>query len=401
MALAAALVALGGGCQTPQRSISVDDLMARKSAVLRGAQDEIDRVEASSNRRIESEYRAASMQPGAPPQSHDVLVLSGGGAFGAFGAGFLSGWGSVTDPELARPQFDRVAGISTGALIAPYAFIGTPASYETLVAEYENPGENWVRRRGLVPILPGNVSLYDVSELRRHIRGAVKPDFVAGLAEGAEEDRVLVVGATNVDYGIFRVWDAARIARDAPGDEAAEEIARVLSASSAIPGAFPPVEIDDLLFVDGAAAMQVVGGMDDRSWLYEPRGGAGESWQAEAPVRVRVWIIVNQKLRPDPMLVQSRWTTIAARSLSILLRTSMLESLQDAETVMALLDARPEFDAVFRYVAIPQDFEIPDSDRMFDPRMMRALVELGRRMGADPSSWRTQALQPAAPYRMD
>ncbi len=399
--IAAALVALGGACQTPQRRISVDDLMAQKSTVLREARDEIDRAEASSNRRIEAEYRAASTDPSAPAQSYDVLVLSGGGAFGAFGAGFLSGWGSVADPELARPHFDRVAGISTGALIGSYAFIGTPASYESLVAEYENPGKNWVRRRGLIPILPGNVSLYDVSEFRRHVRGAVNPDFVAGLAEGAAEDRVLIVGATNVDYGIFRVWDAARIARDSPDDEAAEEIASILSASSAIPGAFPPVEIDQLLYVDGAAAMQVVGGMDDRGWLYGSSGDSSEPWQGEAPIRVRVWIIVNQKLRPDPMLVQSRWTTIAARSLSILLRTSLLESLQDAETVMQLLNARPEYDAILRYVAIPQDFEIPESDRMFDPKTMRALVELGRRMGADPSSWRTRALQPGAPYRMD
>ena len=71
-----------------------------------------------------------------------------------------------------------------------------------------------------------------------------------------------------------------------------------------------------------------------------------------------------------------------------------------SETVTALLNARPEFDAVLRYVAIPQDFEIPDSDRMFDPHTMRALVELGRRMGANPSSWRTQAPQPGAPFRV-
>ena len=153
--------------------------------------------------------------------------------------------------------------------------------------------------------------------------------------------------------------------------------------------------------MDGAAAMQVVGGMDDRSWLYDVPADSAETREGEAPLRVRVWIVVNQKLRPDPMLVQSRWAAIAARSLSILLRTAMLESLQDTETVVALLNARPEFDVALRYVAIPQDFEIPDTGRMFDPKTMRALVELGRRMGADPSSWRTQALQPGAPYRMD
>ena len=76
----------------------------------------------------------------------------------------------------------------------------------------------------------------------------------------------------------------------------------------------------------------------------------------------------------------------------------MLERIQDLESLFALIDARPEFDAVFRYVAIPQEFEIPGSDQMFDARTMRALVELGRRMGADPSSWRTRALLPGAPF---
>jgi hypothetical protein len=79
----------------------------------------------------------------------------------------------------------------------------------------------------------------------------------------------------------------------------------------------------------------------------------------------------------------------------------MLQSIQDGETYVALINARPEFDAVLRYVAIPQDFEIPDGDGIFDSRTMRALVELGRRMGADPESWRTEALRPGAPFPVD
>jgi hypothetical protein len=375
--------------------------MARRSSLLGDAQAEIERFGASGERRIEGEYRAAMAAPDAPRQSHDVLILSGGGAFGGFGAGFLDGWGSVSDPEFARPHFDQVSGISTGALIAPYAFIGSPAAYETLVAEYQNPGSDWVRRRGLIPFLPGNVSLYDVSELRRHIRDAVTPELVADLAEGSDEDRVLIAGAASLDYGILRVWDLARIARESPLDDAVDEIASILTASSAIPGAFPPVEIDDLLYVDGGTAMQVVGGIEDRSSLYAPDGPSVGFELEGPPVRIRAWIIVNQKLRSDPKVVDSRWTSIANRSLDILLRTSMLQSIQDGETYVAFLDGRPDLDAVLRYVAIPQDFEVPDSDQMFDARTMRALVELGRRMGADPSSWRTEALRPGAPFPPD
>jgi hypothetical protein len=147
--------------------------------------------------------------------------------------------------------------------------------------------------------------------------------------------------------------------------------------------------------------MQVVGGLEDRSSLYAPDGPSVGFELEGPPVRIRVWIIVNQKLRSDPKVVSSRWTSIATRSLDILLRTSMLQSLQDGETYVALLDGRPELDAVLRYVAIPQDFEVTDSDQMFDARTMRALVELGRRMGANPRSWRTEALRPGAPFPTD
>jgi hypothetical protein len=112
-------------------------------------------------------------------------------------------------------------------------------------------------------------------------------------------------------------------------------------------------------------------------------------------------MIVNQKLRSDPKVVRSRWTSIAARSLEILLRTSMLQSIQDGETYAAFIDRRPEFDAVLRYVAIPQDFKVPEGDQIFDARTMRALVELGRQMGADRRSWRTGALRPGVPFPID
>jgi hypothetical protein len=96
-------------------------------------------------------------------------------------------------------------------------------------------------------------------------------------------------------------------------------------------------------------------------------------------------------LRSDPQVVRSRWTSVVARSLNVLLRTSMLERTQDLESYGALLNARPEFDLEFRYVAIPLDFEIPDSDQMFDAPTMRALVDLGRRMGGGSSRGRREA----------
>ena len=226
--------------------------------------------------------------------------------------------------------------------------------------------------------------------------------ILVAVAIGAEAaaNRQLLIGATNVDYGLLRVWDLAQLASEASLEEAHERAISILLASSAIPGAFPPIEMDDLLYVDGGAAMQMVGGLDERGWVQAPDSVEIDYLEPGQPIRLRVWVIVNQKLLPDPALVRSRWTSFGARSLSTLVRTSTLQSIQDLSTYLQAINALPAFDTELRYVAIPQDFPIPDSDEMFDAETMRALVDLGRRMGADPESWRTEALRPGAPFQL-
>ena len=192
---ALALLVLAG-CQTPAyREISDEELMNRYEDFIGGYAADIDASTDVSERRIAREYRELAS---GKPQSYDLLILSGGGAFGAFGAGFLEGWGTIENPEFARPHFDAVSGISTGAMIAPYAFVGTSEAYETIVGFYENPGDRWVKRRGFIPYLPGNVSLFDVSDLHEQIRSAVTPELIGELdelARGAKMQTDFVVNA--------------------------------------------------------------------------------------------------------------------------------------------------------------------------------------------------------------
>ncbi len=103
----------------------------------------------------------------------------------------------------------------------------------------------------------------------------------------------------------------------------------------------------------------------------------------------------------DPEVVQPSWVSIAARSLSTLTRTSTLQSIQDADTYVGLINQLPGFDAEMRYVAIPQDYEFPETDEMFHAETMRDLADVGRRMGSDPGSWRTEALRPGAPFQLE
>ncbi len=204
-----------------------------------------------------------------------------------------------------------------------------------------------------------------------------------------------------MDYGLLRVWDLAQIASETPTQKAIEQTVSILSASTAIPGLFPPEIIDDLLYVDGGATMQMVGGIDDRRWAYKTKDKQMGFVNSKAPIKIRVWIIVNQKLLTDAKVVRSRWTSIASRSLNTLIRASTLQSIQDVETLVQLINRQSEFDEEMRYVAIPQDFPIADSDEIFDAKTMRDLVKLGQQMGADTTSWKTEALRPGAPFVLD
>jgi len=387
------------GCQTsPMRGITEQDLEIRHPSFVRLYKTDLNEMSTQSITRIRSEYNNTKIHTGNKQQSYDVLVLSGGGAFGAFGAGFLNGWGEVTDREFIRPRFDTVSGISTGALIAPFAFLGTEDAYQKILDLYENPQENWVRKRGIIPYLPGNVSLYDISKLHSKIRSIISPDLIQAISKETSKNRQLLIGATNVDYGLMRVWNLAKIAHENPVEAAAKQTTSILLASSAIPGVFPPITIDDYLYVDGGATMQVVSGIDERSWLYHRDTNSVKFVDSNRPIRIRIWMIVNQKLLPDHEVVRSRWTSIAKRSLSVLLRASTLQAIQDTETYVRLINQLPEFDAQMRYVTIPQDYQIEDSDEMFDADIMRKLTALGRKMGADPTSWSATALRPGAPF---
>ena len=122
------------GCQAPIRTLSQSELEANQKSFIKTYQSELTNIEKKSRARLKYEYATSK------EQVFDILVLSGGGELGAFGAGFLRSWGEVSKPSYQRPIFDSVSGISTGALIAPFAFIGTDKAYNDIVELYEKSG---------------------------------------------------------------------------------------------------------------------------------------------------------------------------------------------------------------------------------------------------------------------
>jgi hypothetical protein len=323
-----------------------------------------------------------------PRPTVDMLVISGGGDWGAFGAGVLKGWAQVKG-DLARPQFDIVTGVSTGALIAPFAFLGDEESIERIVQLYRNPAPDIAVSRGLLFFLPSYPSFYLLPGLERELRTALdRPTLERIVAQGAR-GRALLVNTTNIDFGEMHAWDVVAEARKAlsSGDE--DQVRKILLASAGIPGAFPARDIGVHLYVDGAVTGNILYGgrmREDESLLAR--------WTAAYPrlplPRLRYWVIFNNQVRFPPEITQERWPDIIGRATIMGTQTSTLNSIRHLYTKAELDRLKHKADVQVRLIAVPDDW-VPPKPGTFVKEVMNELTDLGERMGADPASWRTES----------
>jgi hypothetical protein len=365
-----------------QRDLSHEQLVGMLADYEKVVVAERQRMEDTALRRIEREYEAH--QDSGAPYVRDILVISGGGAKGAFGAGFLQGWGSVTGPT-ALPEFDVVTGVSTGALIAPFAFIGTEEAYTSVVDFYANPEKNWVHKRGALYLSPSHVSLFNDDLLQEKIRTSVDQTLVQAMADAAAEDRMLQIGATNLDFGIGRIFDLGHESTESINSGSLDRVHSILLASSAIPGVFPPVMIDGLFYADGGATANLT--------LFVSRSFY-DKWREMHPgaplPKYRVWILVNQQLRIEPAVTKAKWISVASRGLGTATHSLQLFAMQLLHEIARESEKIEGLDVEFRWVAIPEDAPKKGTKDMFDKEYMLQLEELGHKMGADPSSWSTE-----------
>lgn len=332
--------------------------------------------------RLEAKH-ARHVETGAP-FTFDILVLSGGGPKGAFGAGFLESWGTIPDGPHARPQFDVVTGVSTGALIAPFAFVGTDEAHATISSFYANPDPKWAKKRGLLAFLPSHNSLFNTCRLRDDIREAVTPALIESLAAGSRDNRVLLVGTTNLDTSSGRAFDLGRVAQS---PSAQEDIVAILAASSAIPAAFAPVMIDGLMYADGGATTNLF------IITFPDKSGPLEQFKTRHPgrplPRVRLWILVNQKLRPVQDVTAPRWPDVSRQALDSLTSMSQVLTLNLIHDMTERARREHGLEVELRVASIPQETAEQASKAIFDRAYMNELLALGRAMGSDPSSWQT------------
>lgn len=317
----------------------------------------------------------------------DILILSGGGDYGAFGAGFLQGWGAVKDPVMHRPTFDVVTGVSTGALIAPFALLGDETSYERITKLYRNPKADWAALRDMLFFLPGRESFMSTKGLRRDLEQEVDADVIRRIAQAETEGRTLSIGTTNLDLGVQHPWDLTAeakkfVERGKPG-----RFYDILMASAAIPAAFPPVVIDGALYVDGGTTGNILylnaTHPDD-----SPVGMYKKRYPGFPTPKFRYWVVINNQLGGEARIIQPTWVSITEASVSTAIRASTIGSLRQLMLQAALLK-HEGLDVEFRYISIPDDWRAPKPG-IFIKETMESLAELGLKMGADPAMWQTE-----------
>ncbi|MEM9029472.1 MAG: patatin-like phospholipase family protein [Pseudomonadota bacterium] len=305
----------------------------------------------------------------------EILALSGGGADGAFGAGILIGW----TQSGRRPEFEIVTGVSAGALIAPFAFLGP--RYDPVLREVwtKYDTKQLIRASGL-PGLFGGDSLVDTAPLAALIARLLNRKVLDEIAAEYRRGRFLFVLTTNLDAQRPVVWNLGALAASkAPGAMALFH--RVVLASAAIPGVFPPVRIAvnadgqryDELHVDGGITREV---------FVSPVQAPLRSFNRffDRPPLYRIFLIKNGKLAPAYKATDQKTLPIAGRAISTLLLN------QSEANIYRIFRRARDGGADFNFVSVPVTFPWKPNE-VFDPIYQEKLFDLGVHLGRTGRGW--------------
>lgn len=385
-------VTLGGAlatglpaCSLPTRLAAVPRGRASAATVLGVPGERFFPLEPGGQAALEQEFLATGqrqlvsrgLSPSAPFPELDLLGISGGGENGAFGAGLLNGWTERGD----RPSFFLVTGISTGALTAPFAFIGSSRDADLKRVFTEITVAEVLIQRSFTAAIWDD-AMADNSPLFRTISRYVNEELLAEIARAYASGRLLLIGTSNLDAQMPVIWNIGAIAQSGH-PQALDTVRRILLASSAIPGAFAPVLFDATLDGQPYQELHVDGGAFAQVFLYpasvsQYRRERRARRQPVAPARA--WVIRNARLDPEWGSVDRRTIGIAGRAITAMIATSGVND------VLRIQNAAERDGVEFNLAHIGRDFTV-EYDKPFDQAYMRPLFEYGRQRALRGDAW--------------
>lgn len=324
--------------------------------------------------------RRSKIQRAAEPQN--FLAISGGGDDGAFGAGLLVGWSERGD----RPNFGVVTGVSTGALSAPFAYLGR--GYDQYLKQvYTDTTADEIFKPRTILAAVANDAMADSAPLRQMIGHYIDDTVVQRIAEEYNKGRLLFILTTNLDQGRPVIWNIGAIA--ASGHPRSRELMiDVLLASASIPAVFPPVMIDVTIGGQRYQEMHVDGGAIAQAFLYPPsftlaRATASlgiSAAQFRAQRKRTAYVIRNGRLARPEEKIDRETLAIAKQAIATMTTSS---GVNDTYRIY-LVTRRDGVD--FNLASIGDDFDVPYKGP-FDKGYMRSLFAYGLQKGRAGYPW--------------
>lgn len=374
------LVTLTSGCSgIPERNPLPEELSERAAIPgIPGARFWADDAPPETDEWFElTREQLKELYPETYGKEHIYLAISGGGQNGAFGAGLLNGWTAAGN----RPQFTIVTGVSTGALIAPFAFLGPEYDYILKEVYTGYSTRDIVEPRGTIKTMFGDAAT-DSTPLQQKLAGYVDENVMSAIAAEYKKGRILEIVTTNLDAARPVAWNIGKIAASG-SPEALQLIRDIMLASASIPAAFPPVMFE--VEVDGKRydELHVDGGATSVLYLY-PIGLDFEKLIERMDVKgkPKVYTIRNGRLKKKWASVERNTISIAARSLD----ASMSSVVMGDMYRIYLATRRDGIDYHLAY--IPDSFSEKASES-FDRDYMTKLFKLGYEMAQDGYEWHT------------
>lgn len=326
---------------------------------------------------LERLQAARGERPGAPLPQLDLLGISGGGDDGAFGAGLLNGWTERGD----RPEFFLTTGVSTGALSAPFAFLG--ASHDRQLREVyteitlaQVATQRWFAAAFLSDGMADNTPLFQT------ISKYLDERMLADIGRAHQRGRLLLIGSTNLDADRPVIWNVGAIAASGH-PRALETVRKLLLASSAIPGAFSPVLFDVTAGGERFQELHVDGGAFAQVFLYPARVGELRRQRIARRLPIapaRAWVIRNARLEPLSDKVERRTVGVAGRAISAMIFASGFSD------VVRIHAATQRDHVAFNLAFIGPGFDVPYVGP-FSQDYMRPLFDYGRQRALAGTAW--------------
>jgi hypothetical protein len=305
----------------------------------------------------------------------NILAISGGGMYGAFDVGVLNGWSA----SQTRPKFDLVTGVSAGALISTFAFLG-PHYDDFLRDAFTNATKNDIYQRRSVLAMMTSDSIARSKPLQSKIDAAITPEVLREVAQAHAEGRRLYVGTTNLDTRRLAIWDMGAVA-SAGTPEALELYRKIILASASVPGFMPPVMIDVEIDGQHIREMHVDGGTTASVFL-------PSAMMKCDPLNLRlrpgsnVYVICSGKLYADSDTTRRHFFAITADAITAMLYAGCRNDIFKIFTTTLLCGMD------FHLVALAREYPPNPNSFALTPAQMRDLYEIGWKMGFTKEGWR-------------